>query len=372
MKVTNRNARIDKAGKHNDRNFNLDNAPHIDKDKISENKYWTYNGDNYRSFDELEKEFYERHFSDYLEACNSRNIKARHPDRNRDVNHYVRSRNTRPEDKILQIGNMDEHATPEELWECALAYVEKFDDIYGDHCKILDMALHLDEATPHVHIRRVWIAEDEHGNEYVNQGKALEQLGIQDPDQSRPTSKYNNPKISFTQSDIRLFQDICIEKGLSIDIGTPEKREHLSTLQYKKQEISKDIEELERTRDRMHKDIDDAKEDLQILDDISESLLNYFENTDLFSDKYADELEEARKKERAERLRILISIYHKEMSSVLHENDFAKAVIRADIGKDLRHMERFLEKEGLLDKYQRENRPKEESRSRTTGSTNFF
>ena len=161
MKVTNRCARKDKAGKHNDRNFNLVNAPHIDQSKVNQNKYWTYNGDQEHSFAEVEKEFYARHFTDFIDVQNKKNSESRHKDRNKTLDSYYHGARTRPEDQLLQIGDKNNHATPEELWECAMTYMERFDQIYGDKCKILDMALHLDETTPHVHIRRVWIAEDE-------------------------------------------------------------------------------------------------------------------------------------------------------------------------------------------------------------------
>ena len=56
MKISSINARIDRAGKHNDRNFDISRAPHIDGEKISENLYWTYNGDMEHTFAEVEAE----------------------------------------------------------------------------------------------------------------------------------------------------------------------------------------------------------------------------------------------------------------------------------------------------------------------------
>lgn len=359
MKVTNRNARQDRAGKHNDRNFNIDNAPHIQQDRMTDNLYYTYNGDMEHTFDEVEREFYELNFEDYIKKQNQKNEEHRHAERNRTISSYHRGRNTRPEDKILQIGNMKEHATKEELWECAMEYKEKFDDIFGEHCKILDMALHMDEATPHVHVRRVWIAEDQDGDKYVSQQKALEQMGITDPDQSRPNSKYNNPKISFTKTDTELFRSICIEKGLDIDIEPPLKREHLSTLEYKKQQISKDIESLEHTKNTLQEEIEKSQKDMTEFDNLITSMGEYFRTESYFEGRYLKELDDIRKKSRAEQFKILAEIYSKEAKQVLSKNeDFQTTIIRTQINAEMKRMENFIEEEGLLSKYQSQQNQK--------------
>ena len=357
MKITNRNARMDRAGKHNDRNFNLDNAPHIDQSKLQDNIYYTYNGDTEHTFAEIEQEFYDRHFSEFLDSQNKKNEEIRHKERNRSVEDYAKGKRTRPEDKILQIGNKNEHASKEELWECAMEYMRRFDEIFGEHCKILDMALHMDEATPHVHIRRVWIAENENGMEYVSQKKALEQLGIMDPDQSRPNSKYNNAKMTFTQSDIKLFRDICIEKGLDIDLTPPEKRSHLSTLEYKKKILSEEIDELERTRDSLGANVQETKEAMDGLDDILDEMVEYFDNNPFFEERYAEELKMAKERDRAGKFRILAEIYNTEAESVIHStDDFDKAAIRADLENDLRHIKDFIKDKGLEGEYEEYNK----------------
>lgn len=363
MKVTNRNARQDRAGKHNDRNFNLDNAAHIDQNKVNQNKYWTYNGDTNCSFAELEMEFYKQHFSDLVEERNKRNIEARHQDRVISMEDYYKGKYTRPEDKILQIGNIKEHATGEELWECAMEYIIKFDQIYGDKCKILDMALHLDEATPHVHIRRVWIAEDDKGHEYVGQNAALEQLGVSAPDPTAPISKYNNSKITFTRSDINLFQDICIEKGFDVDKSVSPKREHLDTLVYKKQQIIKEIEELELTRKNLGENVEEVKKEIKSLDNTINNLFDYFENNPFFDGRYDLELAEARKKSKLEQLMALTRIYNKEIAAVTRQKNYQKGIDAAAVSPQLRRMERFITKEGLANKFLEETKKEREQLS---------
>ena len=70
MKVTTRNARVDKAGRHNDRNYDVNNSPHIDQSRTSLNRYYTYNYDYEHTFAEIEYGFYEKNFSDYIDAQN--------------------------------------------------------------------------------------------------------------------------------------------------------------------------------------------------------------------------------------------------------------------------------------------------------------
>ena len=116
------------------------------------------------------------------------------------------------------------------------------------------MALHVDEETPHVHVRRVWMVEDEHGNEYVSETKALEELGEPLLDSHRPQSKINNPKITMTQTDIELFRDICRERGIDVEIGK-DKKEHLSTLDYKLMKRQEEIEAANRELQRLQNEI---------------------------------------------------------------------------------------------------------------------
>ena len=114
------------------------------------------------------------------------------------IDQFYKSVYSRPEDKILQIGNINDNVDPDTLWKCAEAYRDKFNELYGDHCKILDMAMHLDEDTPHVHIRRVWIVQDKEGLERVNQTEALKEMDILRPDPSKPETRFNNAKITVT------------------------------------------------------------------------------------------------------------------------------------------------------------------------------
>ena len=195
---------------------------------------------------------------------------------------------TRPEDKILQIGDINEHASKEDLWACALEYKDKFEEIYGDHCRILDMALHMDEATPHVHVRRVWFVEDEQGHEIISQTKALRELGIPCPQPDKPEGRYNNPKMTLTQTDIELFKGICFDRGLDVSRDEPtQKGARVSTKEYKMQEHEKERAQIEKSLD---------------------ALANFICENPYIVNMYEDQLKEAETKNLAKRNEVLIKI----------------------------------------------------------------
>ena len=367
MKVTSSNARVDSAGRHNDRNFDLRAAAHIDKEMSSGNQYYTYNGDTEHTFYQIETEYYKEHFSEHIKKQNKKNKEQGHAGRNQTIKDYYTNKRTRPEDKILQIGDKNRHATAEELWDCALEYKDRFNTIYGEHCQILDMALHVDEATPHVHIRRVWITEDENGDPYVAQGKALDALGIMPPDPSQPEGRWNNAKITFTYSDRALFEDVCIEKGLNIERDNHQKGRHLPINQYKEKKAEEHVRELEVQQQKIQSSLNDV-------DMIIREAEDYFTQP-FFEDKYIDEIEENKNKERAERIKKLIEIYNKEVKQNLETaKDFQAAVIRSQIDSEIRSMEEFLEDHGLLNEYreQREYDQKQKIKEREKDDKVFF
>ena len=74
MKLTSINARMDTSGRHNDRNFEVELASHIDIEKSNQNKYTTYIGDDYiGTFRDLEIEFYGKTFDEYISNRNQKN-----------------------------------------------------------------------------------------------------------------------------------------------------------------------------------------------------------------------------------------------------------------------------------------------------------
>lgn len=75
----------------------------------------------------------------------------------------------------------------------------------------------MDEASPHIHERRVFLYTDSQGHKAVGQNKALEQMGIGLPNPDKPRSRYNNRKQTFSKICRDHFLQICKEHGLQIE-----------------------------------------------------------------------------------------------------------------------------------------------------------
>ena len=137
----------------------------------------------------MERQFYETHYTAFVESQNERNAKIRHTERNRSIPDLLSSRKTCPEETIYQLGTLDEHASTEDLLNIVTEFIEAFKAKYGDHVHVLDWALHLDESTPHIHERHVFDCENKYGEVAPQQEKALEALGFNLPDPDKPFSR---------------------------------------------------------------------------------------------------------------------------------------------------------------------------------------
>lgn len=217
MRMTIHNARANKLGaftpKHNDRNFDVSHADHIDPERMPGNIYWNWTGKNI-SFEDAEKEFYELHCREHLDAVNRRYREQRHPERVRDMDTYRTARQTCPEETLLMIGNKNEYLPPRTL----RAICEKLKDWEENTIpglKVLDMALHVDEeGAPHIHMRKAWLYSDKNGEERISQGKTLEAAGIPLPHPDKPQGRNNNRKQTFSNMERAAFYEICRSYGL--------------------------------------------------------------------------------------------------------------------------------------------------------------
>ena len=233
LKLTRHNGRAGKHGtytpKHNDRNFNLTNGEHIDPERAKGNIYWDcFHGfrstiapqdpDNLAgTFSDVERQFYETHYSEFIERQNERNAKIRHTERNRSIPDLLSSRKTCPEETIYQLGTKDDHASGEVLLAVVTEFIEEFKARFGDHVHVLDWALHLDESTPHIHERHVFDRENKYGEVAPQQEKALEALGFDLPDPDKPLSRRNNRKITFDAACRKMLFEIAKRHGLELE-----------------------------------------------------------------------------------------------------------------------------------------------------------
>ena len=217
MRMTIHNGRAGKNGvyspKHNDRQFDISSAEHIDPERMLGNVYWNWTGKNV-SFEDAEKAFYEEHCREYLDAVNRRHREQRHPERLRDMDAYRTAKQTCPEETLFMIGNRDEHLPPKTL-RAICEDLRNWEENTVSGLKVLDIALHVDEeGAPHIHMRRAWIYKDENGTESIAQSKALQAAGIPLPHPDKPAGRHNNRKQVFSAMERQALYEICRGYGL--------------------------------------------------------------------------------------------------------------------------------------------------------------
>ena len=254
MRLTKHNGRKNKSGvyrvKHNDRNFDLDKAEHIDKEKTKDNVYWHCYGEEKLTFEEAELKFYKENFGDMLEAKNARYIKQRHPERVQSMEKMIKNEKFCPEETLFYIGKKGDTVDKDTL-------ISVFDDYKNWHeeeypnIKFLDWSFHGDEpnGAPHIQERHVWTFTDEAGNLSIGQNKALSEMNIQAPAPDKPINKNNNAKMTYTADTREKLFEICKKHGLEL-IEEPQEasRSGLSQLEYIRRQ---ELEKLEQQREEL-------------------------------------------------------------------------------------------------------------------------
>lgn len=285
MKLTRHNGRAGKNGvynpKHNDRSFDLKNSGHIDAERAKFDLYWDcYNGitspvlpnpeeELATTFEEVEKKFYSERYQNYVEGQNQRNIKSRHPERNRTTDDIRLHKKTCPEESLYQIGTREKHVDADLLVAISTQFFEEFQARFGEHIHLLDWALHVDEETPHIHERHVFDCENEYGELFPQQEKALEALGFELPDSEKKAGRYNNRKMTFDATCRTLLFDICKEHGLLLEEEPSYGgRAYLEKQDYIRMKQQKIIEEQNKTIQVQEENISEGKETLAQQDEL--------------------------------------------------------------------------------------------------------
>ena len=266
-RVTSRSMRNGHSGKHNDRQFNIEHADHIQIDKTQNNIYWNIYDGEYKtggqhqySFDEAEKKYYTEHYSDALELQNAKYKKNRQYKRCRTIDDILYNDKTGPDEMLLQIGSSKTGGTTRDtLIQCVHEFIENVKQKYKQY-HILNYAFHFDETSDHIHIRGVYDYVDKNGHLKVGQKEALKQMGIQCPNKSNEDTRYNNRKITFSQDLRSMWQQIVIAHGIDIETEPAEPGKiRIPTNQYKAEQEQKHYDELK----KQVKDIQQAEGNLE-------------------------------------------------------------------------------------------------------------
>ncbi len=264
MRGTMQNSRAG-ISRHNDRDFDLDLAPHIDKSKCSGNVEISWRGKASKGFEEDELHYYRKYFQKALDQTNKNYIRQGHSERCRDMKDWLVSKRTRPEESIFQYGDKDEHPDKELLMKCYvefLKYQEGWNKEHGRPFQILNFALHDDEATPHIHQRRVW-KYTEKGILKIGQEKALALAGVELPYPDRPEGRYNNRKVAFDKMMREKWLEIGIEHGLKLEKEPiPDGRHHQGKEEYIRNKNKKIVSDIKRLVE-IHNNLIDENEELR-------------------------------------------------------------------------------------------------------------
>lgn len=266
-RVTQRSGRVGSA-KHNDRSFlngredqAEEVAPHIDTERSGDNLVLSWQGRT----DDLEKaelEFYRKHYSASCERRNKAYRHEGHADRCKTPDDLYYGRLTRPEEMILQIGDMNNHTDVETFYKCVGEYIQSFEEwnkAHGKHGHVLSVSIHTDEATPHAHIRRVWDYEKD-GLTHLGQNKGLEQAGVPLPDASRKADRYNNRKMVFDSMMRERWQEICKSHGLEIETEPRPDVKHKQKADYIADQMDKQIQGKRQELSGLEKQVSEARE----------------------------------------------------------------------------------------------------------------
>lgn len=253
MRATIHNGRTSNLGaftpKHNDRNFNINHAEHINPERVKLNRYWNWTGNPETTFEAAEIAFYEKHISAHLEAQNARYRAQRHAERAKTMDEYRKSPQTCPEEVILQIGKLED-TIPADMMARIIQEQINWEQKQFPGIKVLNVALHMDEqGAPHIHERRAWVYTDKDGNTAISQNKSLEQMGVELPNPNKPRGRFNNRKMTFSRMCREHLLQICREHGLEIEEIPQEKSRSGRTLEdYQAGEAEKRAADAERRR----------------------------------------------------------------------------------------------------------------------------
>lgn len=263
MRVTQHSSRTDSKGrvhgdKHNDRNFDISKSDNIDPNRSPDNQYWNYYNGSYTdadkegmlTFAEVELMAYSDYFGEQLEKTNTNNKKQGHPERVKTMDQWKSQRMHAPEEIVVQVGSMDEMPDWGVAKDCLIEYVNKLMDWNKDHGSpmvILDVALHMDETVPHIHIRRTWVWDD---NGILRQGqeRALEAAAVTTLD-GEEMGKRNHRKKTFDAQMREMLLDICEQHGLIVERDPlPDARHNMDKADMIRERLARAIAETERLR----------------------------------------------------------------------------------------------------------------------------
>ena len=194
-------------------------------------------------------------------------------------------------------GNLTEAAKEavDLLDEYARTFQERNPNLYLFNC-----VLHLDEATPHLHIDYIPVADGyKKGMKTRNSiSKALQQMGFE-----KGKGRYDNEVIDWEARERDYLMDLCRERGIEVEIKG-DKRDNLTLPEYKAvmrkvecleaeaEKLDKQNETLEQCNESLQKRASDLRGQVQEMEAHNNELI-------LQAQELTEQIEEAEAKEKA-------------------------------------------------------------------------
>ena len=192
---------------------------------------------------------YHELFDDALAAFNA---KQKRKDRCIE-NYYEKIRDGKQEkpfyEVIFQIGNMEDMSSTSESGELARTVLDKFMCTFQErnpNLHVFSAHLHMDEATPHLHIDFIpFTTGSKRGlSTRVSLKQALADQGVVGEGRSM------TERAVWVQKQKEALAEVMLEHGIEWE-QKGEHREHLSVLEYKREQRTQELAELEQTIERV-------------------------------------------------------------------------------------------------------------------------
>ncbi|MBE7059642.1 MAG: recombinase [Ruminococcaceae bacterium] len=230
---------------HNDRDFT---AKNVDKERTQYNVVYC---------NENLKEVYHKLFDDAVERYNAKQTR-----KDRKIDNYYEKIRTGKQEKlfhevIFQIGNMDDMNAQSENGQIAKTVLDEYMKSFQErnpNLYVFSAHLHMDEATPHLHIDFVpFTTGSKRGlDTRVSLKKALAAQGFEGGTKSM--TEWNQ----WVGSEKEKLSEIMLKHGIEWERkGTHEK--HKSVDVFKKEALEKEVEKLEDKKEELKSDISKFK-----------------------------------------------------------------------------------------------------------------
>lgn len=253
MRYTGSISRGETAEKHNTRECYRDEEhtpENIDRSRTPENVTLVN-----RSLEDV----YQERFGEALEAYNAQQVAKRHPERQ--IPDYLAK--VREDKKlhpmyefVVQVGNMEEHPDAETAKAVYREWLDGFRFKYGAQFAIKQAIIHMDEATPHMHVEVVPCAESKRGLAVQNSmNKAVKQAGFDDYKAmlagwdevlTEVMEKHGIERVAGDREKQMGGVDIeTYKRSIAVQKATEAATERLECLQQEEGRVAGELEELE-------------------------------------------------------------------------------------------------------------------------------